>query len=911
MTASIWAPGGETTLIGAPEIITQVGGTANAITLTPLLEWTSYVTNKTLRFIAALTNTGSTTVNVSGLGVKTIKDSAGNDLEAGAIVEDGYYELIYDGTNFVGHALKGLDPVSEAVDITVTGGGTLQATIDKIWGNYLVAKSVLDYSPDAATTADIKAGTSVADHSSWIQTAITANRVLFFPDGTYNLGNITIPTGTTIFGAGKFRTYLHIQKLIYSGLILNGVSNITIFNLSIGHGATAGQRDFEVISNGTFATDTLWERGVGWTIAAGVATSDGTQVAASDIDQAPIELVTGHSYTVTFDVTARTAGSVRPIVGGTLGTARTAVGTYTETIVAGATGVIGFQASEDFVGSIDNASAGSAGVAITSSAASTGIDIINVRVYDMSKQGITGTFVKSRIDGWELYNIGRGGIVLTDSEGVTITGGKSENTGDDAVALNGLTYNSIVSNNKFYASGMLLNQGVAVKSHHSSNVIIGNLMDSFYNFAIELKQNNAATSSPGTTIIANNNIRRPHAGGTGLGHACISAREIVGTVRISNNTVDGLEDDSVGKANLVRTEAGGKAKIIVTNNTFLNGLNTLVETTSVGTIIYKGNTSVNCTTGIARSPATQLLTNGTFASDTVWTKGTGWTIAAGAASSDGTQVADSSLSQTPANMIAGRQMLVTYTLTWTAGTVKVRAGGGTPSTARAASGTYNEIINVGNANALFEIVADLDFVGSVDNVVALQEIMIATDNEFEGDLTAGNGFIDLAGTGDGLFSIICNNNQISGTTYIAELGQRTVGILNIRDNVQGGAALTNATNGVIHFRTVDTSNQRRVIRGDEASHKLTFADGDTTPSVQGSDFFVCANTGATAITAFDDLVEGKKVSILLDANTTIVRSGTLLTDTGGNLPAAGAALNNIAEIWKWGGITYARVQLYT
>lgn len=70
----------------------------------------------------------------------------------------------------------------------------------------------------------------------------------------------------------------------------------------------------------------------------------------------------------------------------------------------------------------------------------------------------------------------------------------------------------------------------------------------------------------------------------------------------------------------------------------------------------------------------------------------------------------------------------------------------------------------------------------------------------------------------------------------------------------------------------------------------TFANGDTTPSVrvigsvvQKTDRFVCANSGATSITTFDDGVNGQEITIRLDANTTLVHGATLKLAGGANL----------------------------
>ena len=75
------------------------GGTADALTLTPSPTHTIYAAGKMLRFIAASTNTGAATVNVSALGAKNIYNN-GAALAAGAIETGKIYEIVYDGTQF-------------------------------------------------------------------------------------------------------------------------------------------------------------------------------------------------------------------------------------------------------------------------------------------------------------------------------------------------------------------------------------------------------------------------------------------------------------------------------------------------------------------------------------------------------------------------------------------------------------------------------------------------------------------------------------------------------------------------------------------------------------------------------------------------------------------------------------------
>lgn len=77
-----------------------VGGTADAITLTPTPAITSYNAGVKYAFVATGTNTGAATVAVSGLAAKDIKKQDGTALVAGDIVSGKLYFIIYEGTNF-------------------------------------------------------------------------------------------------------------------------------------------------------------------------------------------------------------------------------------------------------------------------------------------------------------------------------------------------------------------------------------------------------------------------------------------------------------------------------------------------------------------------------------------------------------------------------------------------------------------------------------------------------------------------------------------------------------------------------------------------------------------------------------------------------------------------------------------
>ena len=118
----------------------------------------------------------------------------------------------------------------------------------------------------------------------------------------------------------------------------------------------------------------------------------------------------------------------------------------------------------------------------------------------------------------------------------------------------------------------------------------------------------------------------------------------------------------------------------------------------------------------------ELVTNGDFSVDSDWSKGTGWTISGGTASSDGTQGGNSDLTQA-STVLSGNVYTTTYTSTRSAGNSTVLIGT-TEGTDRALTGTYTEIVT--SAGTAAGIRADLNFVGDIDNVSVKRYLEVAT-----------------------------------------------------------------------------------------------------------------------------------------------------------------------------------------
>ncbi|HRC27307.1 MAG TPA: hypothetical protein PKX87_07750, partial [Alphaproteobacteria bacterium] len=107
-----------------------------------------------------------------------------------------------------------------------------------------------------------------------------------------------------------------------------------------------------------------------------------------------------------------------------------------------------------------------------------------------------------------------------------------------------------------------------------------------------------------------------------------------------------------------------------------------------------------------------FVANGAFGTDTIWTKGAGWTIAAGAGTATG--AISTALSQNAAYTISsGVVYTVTYTVTRSAGGI-IASVGGVSGTERTASGTYTETIIAGSTQTI--AFTGNGFTGTVDAI---------------------------------------------------------------------------------------------------------------------------------------------------------------------------------------------------
>ncbi len=106
----------------APGYGTATGTNAKTITLNPAPG--SYYDGLCFAFKNITENTGAVTINVNGLGAKSIKKPNGNDVAAGNLKAGSVYTVRYNGTNFI---LQGSDSSGNATPDDVRAGKTFSS----------------------------------------------------------------------------------------------------------------------------------------------------------------------------------------------------------------------------------------------------------------------------------------------------------------------------------------------------------------------------------------------------------------------------------------------------------------------------------------------------------------------------------------------------------------------------------------------------------------------------------------------------------------------------------------------------------------------------------------------------------------------------------------------------------------
>jgi hypothetical protein len=181
------------------------GGTADAITLSPVPGITAYAVGQTFTFKAASTNTGAMTVDVSTVGAGALVWPNGTAMAAGDIVAGGVYEIAVSAATPVFHLQNSSYPALPRTGGTLSGATSVTATLTMTGAAFNEAVRV---DVASATTCNIGAAasnyvritgtttiTGLGTIASGVRRKVVFGGILTL---THNATSLILPTGANI-----------------------------------------------------------------------------------------------------------------------------------------------------------------------------------------------------------------------------------------------------------------------------------------------------------------------------------------------------------------------------------------------------------------------------------------------------------------------------------------------------------------------------------------------------------------------------------------------------------------------------------------------------------------------------------------------------------------------------------------
>lgn len=259
-------------------------------------------------------------------------------------------------SDMFGGSLRYLDGVGANMKITDNGTLVRDYPIDETWVNsdVLVNKAAVlgtdlyDFSNVGVSTSgtvnSISGGWHYVDVSTNSERSyvdiitvigktyrLLLNDIELVFDATSTTTSILIANGSDVFVRDQFGgvgTNIIVAPFTIDGTLYDyNINNISVKEAS-GYGTavnidTDDSEPFtqdgidwlgeELVTNGSFDSDTGWSKGAGWTISGGTANNDGTGGTASSIESPSINVIGGQSYRTVLDVISNTGSGTNPI----------------------------------------------------------------------------------------------------------------------------------------------------------------------------------------------------------------------------------------------------------------------------------------------------------------------------------------------------------------------------------------------------------------------------------------------------------------------------------------------------------------------------------------------------------------------------------------------------------------------
>lgn len=192
-------------------------GTANNYILSPAPAIVVYTTGVAFNININISNTGPSTINISGLGTKDLVVSPNYPLAGGELLAGNVYRIVYDGTNFqilnptppiqiiMGASVTapwGHLPMNGIVTVAKTSGATYNNIIYAnvyayLWNNYANAVAPVSTGRGVSAAADFAANKNITipDHADYVMLGVSAAGLITTAGSVVGASTVT-PTGT-------------------------------------------------------------------------------------------------------------------------------------------------------------------------------------------------------------------------------------------------------------------------------------------------------------------------------------------------------------------------------------------------------------------------------------------------------------------------------------------------------------------------------------------------------------------------------------------------------------------------------------------------------------------------------------------------------------------------------------------
>ena len=215
----------------------------------------------------------------------------------------------------------------------------------------------------------------------------------------------------------------------------------------------------------------------------------------------------------------------------------------------------------------------------------------------------------------------------------------------------------------------------------------------------------------------------------------------------------------------------------------------------------------------------ELVTNGDFATDSDWTKGTGWSISDGSANCDGTQTSPTNLIQNNLSLGTGKILKITFQLKdHQAGSliyVNLTGTGTLDFENIDANGTYVAYSGLSTGDNFITFRADADFIGSIDNI-SVKEVLVNREST-----TTNTGIVErpITGVNDGGDLFLDESTSVVNNTGIVE---RPITGVNESDPMFPDNTISNIVNiaGLISSLLADLEARATTFENREATQNI-------------------------------------------------------------------------------------------